>query len=242
MIRVVAFDAGNTLLHSEPPPPVIYARHMSRLGRPVDPAEAAGVFADVWSAMQLEHRPGTDRYHAFPGGERGWWLEFVRRVVRELDHDAPVEPLFEALYRAFTDPAIWAVYPDVRPALGALRDAGYRLAVISNWDTRLPRLLEDVGLARWFETITVSAVEGVEKPSPAIFRTTAERMGVESSEMLHVGDSPREDYHGAREAGLVAVLLDRRGIFSGNGFRTVPSLDALSAVLAGGGYQPRTEV
>ncbi len=176
MIRAIAFDAGNTLLYSEPAPPVIYAHHMSRLGRPVDPETAAAVFATVWSAMQLEHRPGMDRYHAFPGGEKGWWMEFVRRVVRELDHDAPVEPLFESLYRAFTDPAIWSVFPDVPPVLRALRDSGYRLAVISNWDTRLPQLLEETGLAPWFDTITVSAIEGIEKPVQEVFQRTAKRL------------------------------------------------------------------
>ena len=234
MTTVVTFDAGNTLLYAEPSPPVIYAEHMSRLGRPVDPEAAAAVFSSVWSAFQLEHGEGTDRYHAFPGGEREWWMEFVRRVVEALGHDAPVEPLFESLYRAFTDPAIWTVFPDVPPVLDALRDRGFRLAVISNWDSRLPRLLEELGLAGRFDAIVVSALEGVEKPAAEIFLRAARRLGVPPEAMLHVGDSPREDYHGARAAGLSAVLLDRRGAFADNGFRRIASLEPLPRLAAGG--------
>ncbi len=233
MTLAVSFDAGNTLLYSDPPPPVIYAEHMSRLGSPVDPDRAAETFSRVWAGMQLELAPGTDRYHAMPGGEQGWWREFVRRVVAELEHDAPVDDLFQALYAAFTDPAIWRVYPDVLPTLEALRSAGLRLAVVSNWDTRLPRLLEDLGLAPWFDTIVVSAVEGVEKPAGEIFHRAARRLGVPPGEVTHIGDSPREDYHGALGAGLGAVLLDRPAAFAGNGFRRVDSLAGLPSLLVG---------
>jgi putative hydrolase of the HAD superfamily len=232
MTLAVTLDAGNTLLHSDPSPPVIYAEHMSRLGSPVDPDQAAGVFSRTWASMQLELKPGTDRYHPVPGGEQGWWHEFVRRVVAELEHDAPVQPLFRALYGAFTDPAIWRVYPEVVPALEELRGQGLRLAVVSNWDSRLPRLLSDLGLTTWFDTIVVSAVEGVEKPAAGIFQRAAEQLGVPRGEIVHVGDSPREDYYGALEAGLQAVLVDRRGVFREDGFSRVSDLSELPSLLA----------
>ncbi len=224
MTRAVSLDAGNTLLHCRPTPPEIYAAHLSRHGRPVTPEEAAAVFRRVWAGMQREVEPGRDRYGAFPGGERGWWLEFVRRVVRELEHDAAVEPLFEALYAAFTDPAIWHLYPDVEPALDELGRRGLQLLVVSNWDRRLPALLERLGIAHRFRRIVVSALEGVEKPSPEIFRRAAAAVGTAPEELLHVGDSPREDYAGARAAGCRAVLLDREGLFAGDGYRRVRSL------------------
>ena len=233
MTSAVSFDAGNTLLYSDPPPPVIYAEHMSRLGSPVEPERAAATFSRVWAGMQLELEPGTDRYHVVPGGEQGWWREFVRRVVAELRHDAPVDELFRSLYTAFTDPRIWRVYPDVLPVLRELRSSGHRLAVVSNWDSRLPRLLQDLGLASWFDAIVVSAVEGVEKPAPDIFHRAARRLGVAPGEVTHIGDSPREDYHGALGAGLGAVLLDRRASFAANGFRRVGSLAELPALLRG---------
>jgi hypothetical protein len=73
----------------------------------------------------------------------------------------------------------------------------------------LPTLLDRLGLAKRFSSIVVSAVEQTGKPEPEIFRRACERMEVPAAEVLHVGDSLREDYEGARAAGLSALLLDR---------------------------------
>ena len=48
-----------------------------------------------------------------------------------------------------TDPALWRVYDDVPAMLKRWSVAGIRLAVVSNFDSRLPGLLEALGLARW---------------------------------------------------------------------------------------------
>lgn len=97
------------------------------------------------------------------------------------------------------------------PTLDTLAARGLPLAIVSNWDSQLPRLLELRGLAPYFRTVSVSAIEETGKPGAEIFRRTCERLGVAAGEALHVGDSLRDDYDGARAAGLRALLLDRRG-------------------------------
>ncbi|GMU63981.1 MAG: hypothetical protein AMXMBFR36_02550 [Acidobacteriota bacterium] len=99
----------------------------------------------------------------------------------------------------------------MRPALAALGEAGVRLAVISNFDERLPRLLERLDLASQFEVIVWSQAVGVEKPHPRIFETALERLGVAPARALHVGDRAREDVEGALGAGLAALRIDRAG-------------------------------
>ena len=69
--------------------------------------------------------------------------------------------------------------------------------------------LEARGLTPHFQTVSVSAIEETGKPDAQIFLRTCARLGVAPAEALHVGDSLREDFHGARDAGLAAVLLDR---------------------------------
>ena len=86
---------------------------------------------------------------------------------------------------------------------------GLPLAVISNWDSHLPRLLEALRLAPFFRVVSVSAIEATGKPSPEIFLRTCLRLGVSPAEALHIGDSPRDDVEGAEAAGLSALLLDR---------------------------------
>lgn len=223
----MCLDAGNTLLYADPSPSELYAREMSRLGRPVRAEQVGPAFAAEWAAMQAEAPPGVDRYGRAPGGEMAWWGEFVRRVVRRLGHDAPADRLLDALWRAFAEPSVWHAYPEVEATLAALAGRGVRLAVVSNWDSRLPAILDDLGLTRYLDAVTVSRVEGIEKPNPEIFLRTAVRLGVEPSSALHVGDSPLEDYRGATGAGLRAVLIDRAGLFRHDGYPRIESLDEL---------------
>ena len=234
-IRGVSFDAGNTLIYCDPSPPELYAAALSDLGRRVTPDEVAPVFAAVWEEMQRRTAPGLDRYAHSPDGARGWWGLFLVEVVERLGHDAPAPLLLDRLWQDFARPDVWHAYPEARPTLERLARAGLRLAVTSNWDERLPEILARLDLERHFQVLTVSHLEGVEKPAGEIFRRTLRRLGLVAAEVAHVGDSPREDYAGARDAGLLPVLVDRAGAFSGDGHRRVARLDELADLLVGEG-------
>jgi putative hydrolase of the HAD superfamily len=224
-LTAICFDAGNTLLYCDPSPAEVYARALSRHGRAVTPDHVAPVFAEAWAEMQLTTRPGQDRYTSEPGGERAWWGRFLRTVLARLEHDAPWQALLDELYGAFSRPDLWHVFPEVPATLSELRHRGFRLGVISNWDTRLPDILDQLDLTQWFDDIAVSSLEGVEKPAREIFDRSVARLGVPAAEAVHVGDSPVEDYQGALNAGLRALLIDRHGTFAGNGMRRIGSVD-----------------
>jgi putative hydrolase of the HAD superfamily len=177
--------------------------------------------------MQLRSVPGQDRYNSVAGGELAWWGAFVREVLRRLDHDAPWEPLLEDLYAAFCEASVWKAFPETVSTLEGLSARGVRLAVISNWDRRLPDILRSLGLFDIFETVTVSSIEGVEKPATEIFDRTLERIGTSAAETVHIGDSPLEDYSGAENAGLTTVLIDRHDLFADEPYRRVSSLDQI---------------
>lgn len=230
-ISAVTFDAGNTLLYSEPSPAAVYAEHLSRYG-PAVTADAVGpAFRQAWADLQRRSEPGQDRYGSVAGGERAWWGAFVRHVLDHLGHPAPWEPLLDELYDAFSEPHIWRTYHDTVPTLEALLQRGTPMAVISNWDRRLPQILDGLGLTPYFATVTVSSLEGLEKPSPEIFLRTLDRIGVAPEHVLHVGDSPRDDYEGAVAAGLNPRLLDRAGLFAGDSFWRIESLSEVPELL-----------
>jgi putative hydrolase of the HAD superfamily len=195
--------------------------------------EVGPVFRQAWAEMQSRTSLGQDRYNSVPGGERAWWGEFVKEVLGQLDHDAPWEPLLDDLYAAFSDDGVWRVFPETVATLRKLRNRGLALAVISNWDRRLPDIIRSLNLFDWFEVITVSAIEGVEKPSPEIFKRTSSRLGVDSCSTLHVGDAPLEDYAGARNAGFAAVLIDRHDLFVDEDYRRISSLDEVLSIIDG---------
>ena len=212
-VQAVLLDVGGTLIESWPSPPEVYARVLGRWGHAVSADEVAPVFSGVWAEMTEEHPRGLDRYHHLKGGEREWWGEFVRRVLDRLDSPAPWQPVLAELFDAFAEPSLWRVFPEVAEVLAGLRGRGLRLAAVSNWDSRLPALLAGLGLDRALDEILVSALEGVEKPSPEIFHRAAHRLGVAPGRCLHVGDSPLDDYRGAESAGLRPLLIDRQELF-----------------------------
>jgi hypothetical protein len=69
---------------------------------------------------------------------------FLGRIRGRLDGGPVSAEAFERLARHFRDPTSWALFDDVLPTLDRLSAGGLRLAVVSNWDSHLPRLLSDL--------------------------------------------------------------------------------------------------
>lgn len=207
-IRAVFFDAGATLLYPDPPVERVYARILSDGGARFSERQLFDALTATWIEVQRE-KPG-DRYGGIRG-EADFWRGFLNRVRSLLDGGTISDESFATLSEHFRRPESWAVFDDVFPVLDALAARGVSLAIVSNWDSFLPRLLELKGLGGGrFAAVSVSAIEETGKPGSEIFLRTCRRLGVAPGEALHVGDSPRDDYEGARAAGLQALLLDRK--------------------------------
>jgi len=74
--------------------------------------------------------------------------------------------------------------PGVAPALDRLRSLGLELALVANWDLSLRRLLEEVGVARYFRAIVHAAA----KPAPDGLLKALGELGVDPRRSLHIGD------------------------------------------------------
>lgn len=207
-VVAVTFDATGTLFHC-PRRGEIYAEVLARHGISAEPAELSRLISQVWQELACVTELGRDRFAAHPGGPRGWWRRFLGRIAEHLGAPPPSPFAAAELFERFAQPDAWEVYPEVPEALEELAGEGLALAVVSNWDDRLPRLLAALELAPRFGVVVYSAAEGVEKPDPRIFSTALARLGVEPAAAVHVGDSRREDAEGATAAGMQALLLDR---------------------------------
>ena len=223
--RAVCFDAMGTLLTFAPPAPRLAGGIAARFG-------VAVAAEDAERAVRAEI--AYYRAHLHEGADAAG-LERVRTacarvVAQELGLAAPVAEVREVLL----DAIVFEAYPDAAPALRALRAAGLRLVVASNWDVSLHAALATTGLAPLLDGAVASAQVGSAKPAPGPFLRALELAGVRAQEAWHVGDSPEEDVEGARRAGLEPVLLDREGRGGVPGARVVASLDALPALLGAG--------
>jgi len=157
--------------------------------------------------------------------DRDWWRTVVLETFRE--HGDPDDPaaLFEELFEHFARPGAWRLFPSAKETLRALRARGYRTGLISNWDDRLPALLEGLGVLVGLDPVIVSGRVGAEKPDPRVYAAALRAAGVGADRAVMVGDDREADVEGAERCGLRAVLIDRKAPADGDG--TLRSLSGL---------------
>lgn len=207
-LRAVTFDATGTLFHI-PRLAAIYRQVLHRHGLRAELDDVRGLIPRVWQELACAADMSRDRFTADPDGPRGWWRRFLERLCEHLGLPRPSPFAAAELYARFARGDAYDVFPEVPATLRALRSRGLSLAVISNWDHRLPGVLEELALAPFFDAVVYSAREGVEKPHPQIFERALAELGREPAEVLHVGDRLREDVEGALAMGMEALLLVR---------------------------------
>ena len=226
-MKAVLLDAGLTLLRARPSLGGVYAGVTARLGVEVPPADFETAAEAAFHAMGLEHREGGEPgLRTSDDIERESWRRHARRVMDGVPAMAGLEfeRWFEVLYDEFGAAGAWEPFDDARPALEALRGAGVRTVVVSNWDGRLRRILDERGLTPLLDAVVISAEVGWRKPHGEIFRRGLAAAGVRPGEALHCGDSVGDDVEGARAAGIRPVLLSRDGRTAPAGVAVVKDL------------------
>lgn len=214
----VLLDMGYTLVHFEPTQPEIFRSVLRAIGveRSLDEIDAAddAVYADETRDADTATFPATQEY------DREVQRSFERAILARLgvaDDPATLDAFSAALRLWFDHPGVVRPYSEVPDVLTALREHGYRLAIVSNWSWNLRQRVAQVGLDHYFEVIWASAYAGCNKPNPAIFHQALAQMrpAVLPGRAFYVGDAYRYDVIGARSAGMDAALLDRHGRANG---------------------------
>jgi len=136
---------------------------------------------------------------------------FAEIGLLERFEDGQFDRYFDRLYDYFATAAGWIVYPDVVPALEHLKRHGFIVGLITNFDSRVFRLIDALDLARFIDSITIPALAGAAKPEAGIFEYALARHGLRAGEAVQIGDSMEDDVEAACTAGLQGVLIDRKG-------------------------------
>ena len=136
-------------------------------------------------------------------------LTFIRcEVLRRMGRAAGVGDYFVGdAFRAF-DAARNTVelFPEVAASLESL-SRRYTLIAVTNGNARLDK----VGIDHWFAGCVAARDVGKAKPHPAMFQAALAAGGHGTAQTLHVGDHPEHDVHGAKQAGLQSVWVNRQG-------------------------------
>ncbi|KAF3778829.1 Haloacid dehalogenase-like hydrolase domain-containing protein 3 [Nymphaea thermarum] len=202
-------DAGGTLLQTASPVAETYATIGKKYGIKTNATEIKEGFRRAFSASwpeKLRYQAGQtliSSYHvhvltmeAMADGRPFW-----RHVVSEATGCSNNE-YFEEVYEHFARSDAWRLPSGAYEVLHKLKDDGVKLAVISNFDTRLRKLLEGLNISNLFDAIIVSAEIGYEKPAAEIFRAALDQLCVEAGKAVHVGDDLKADKFGANAVGI----------------------------------------
>ena len=218
--KVLLLDAGNTL---------VFLDHDAL-------AEAAAGLSPEVSASALRRSE--------PLAKKSYEAKLAAGMSHEDGWDLYVRTMFESAGLAVAEAAaatrearrrhdefnLWRKVPDeLRDALARGKDAGLRYGIVSNAEGTLMKLLERLKLDHYFEQVLDSALEGVRKPDPEIFRRALARMQVSAADALYAGDIPNVDVDGARAAGIDAVLIDTLGHYPD--YRDAPRFASVAALL-----------
>ena len=97
-----------------------------------------------------------------------------------------------------------------REVLAVLRPK-YRMVLVSNFYGNIEAILRDFGLAQYFDAVIESAVVGVRKPDPEIYRLGVKATGCEAKDVTVVGDSYSKDIVPANAIGCRTIWLRGEG-------------------------------
>jgi putative hydrolase of the HAD superfamily len=202
-VRAVVFDAVGTLIHPEPPAAVVYAEVGKSFGSRLAPKEIAERFRRAF-AQQEE----IDRVAGLQTSEerevRRW-----RQIVREvLDDASDFESCFQQLFNHFSEGTAWRHEADAARVLPELASRGYTLALASNYDRRLRRVVAGLGALAPVKRLVISSEVGWRKPAKQFFAALSSAIAWSPDQILYVGDDLTNDYDAAGAAGLHAVLYD----------------------------------
>lgn len=186
--EAIVFDLGDTLLGREPSDMAVMADRLARIGIHVSDAQAcrmAAAVEDVALTQIDREQRGAPRMEnaAF---EAMLDTAMLRCVVSE---DALPNAL--AAYQATARPPQGpCVMEGIHGLLDTLRAQGYRLAVVSNYNARMPDYLRAQGLYDYFEAVIISEIVGLEKPDVRIMHAALDALRVDAARCLYVGDHP----------------------------------------------------
>lgn len=138
-------------------------------------------------------------------------LGSLEETVVQIARRQGLEPAPDDVRRAvearleFTQSAFECCRP-VLPGLDALRNAGIRLAVVSDTSAEVPRLWPSTPLARRIEASVFSCEVGFCKPDPRMYRRALEQLDLSADRCAFVGDGGSRELTGAEAVGLAAFL------------------------------------
>ncbi|MCZ2341249.1 MAG: HAD family hydrolase [Bacteroidales bacterium] len=201
----VIFDAVGTLIHPDPPGPEVYVAAAARFGVAADLPTVRERFRRAFAAE--ESRDAVGGWRVDEAREQERW----RNIVADVLPGSPDE-CFRYLFDYFALPSAWHVADDAVEVIRDLMGHPITMGIASNLDARLHSILAGhPSLAPLLPHVFISSEIGFRKPHPEFYHHITHKMNCRPRQILYVGDDRQNDFDGAQNAGLRAVLFDPSG-------------------------------
>lgn len=229
--KAVFFDLDGTLRIPSPSPTEAFIQFARLQQIHIDETSARRV--KIWA-----HRYWGQDAHLVEEmkrlGEDGFWVNYSRQLLEKVQVRDNLQERAQLVRDWFGTEYV----PTVQLADGAvellsqLKEAGYILGVISNRSLPFHDVLEQLGIANWFDMTLAAGEIGYWKPNATIFNHARTYFaGLSAAECLYVGDNYFADGLGAQKAGMVPIIFDPEGLYGDMSFPCIRELGQVTAVL-----------
>lgn len=199
-VKAVLFDLGWTLVDAQEPARIIW-KILKANGVKIPLAKIRKTHADTPMNVDELARKGI-----------AYWIEYNAKLLEKMSVEGNLDFLARQIDSCWWDNAELEVYPEVVETLLELRGRGLKLGVVTNgFEKDFHQIADRVGLTDCFDVAVGADSCNRAKPDCTIFNHALIKLKTGAKETIFVGDSLRYDFEGARQAGLKALLICRKG-------------------------------
>ncbi|XP_064649695.1 haloacid dehalogenase-like hydrolase domain-containing protein 3 [Lineus longissimus] len=208
LLRLVTFDITNTIIRPRDVG-LNYSNAAKMFGIFVNPEGVTNSFRKHIKKQDKQY-PNYGFNHGMTSKQ--WWTRLVCDTFLDLNMNHDVKKLHQVadyLFEFYHKGEPYDIIPHSMEPLERLREEHpyLKVGVISNFDERLPAILDDLHLSKYFDFLVLSVKVGVCKPHQRIFQAALEMAGAKPADAVHVGDNIELDYLAARKVGMNAIVM-----------------------------------
>jgi len=228
LVKVVSFDVWNTLLRLDR----VYARLAELVGTVLNMSkeEALDRILKAYIEAKRLRRLGKVKASEVVERSRSLMAEYLG-----LKEEVLTNLITKSLLLSRSSEVLIEDVPNI---LKHIKKLGLKTVILGNvlfWPSTYTRkLLEAVGISKFFDAQFYADEVGVQKPDSKAFLIICKVLSVEPEEVIHVGDGVSEDLGGALSAGFKAVLISskvEKPISVGDSIHIIPHIRHLIDVI-----------
>jgi putative hydrolase of the HAD superfamily len=195
------FDLGLTLIYSPRVKNFINICKKFGMCPNEEDVKRAFTFTDYYF---MKNRPGV-----LGRQPKDFYMEYLAVMFAYLHLEPNIKDFYKVLFEECPPRKEWKLYDESIPFLNKLKEQGFKLGLLSNWDLSARIILDKLCLTDYFDSIIISSEIGIEKPAKEAFIRSLESLNVHPDEAFYVGDNYFDDVKGGNQVGLKVFLLNR---------------------------------